>query len=1085
VCPKTPTEGSSDPRSREIASGVVLTTDTVDEARRSSPPRRDSAPPHHRPGLRRLAAGLGLLSAVLAIAIPFLPVSQNTAELSWPTAGGGTAPVTAPLVALRPESFDATVSCAAVRSLDARSAQAGTVFTTTAPGAPDGAAVGMRVSVDAGRLAVDDRGERIAEADLAPGDCTLVVRSDWASTTVTFGDRQLAAFDDDRRPQVAGVWSDLDQALDPMAGTAIRLATDNRFDSAPSALKVAAGALAVVALLGCLLVLRRLDDRDGRRLVHTGRLSGRLRGHDWVRDSAVVVLLGGATVFGSMTPDDGYILNIARGTRTSGYVGNYYRWYDVPEAPFGWFYELYSKWIEISDAVLWLRIPAFLMGVASWFLISRALLPRLGTRVRRSRSAGWAAAGVFLCFWIPFDNGLRPEPVVVIAALLSLVLLERALVTQRLLPIAGALVSGAFAVAATPTGLIAFAPLLAAARPLLRLLTARARKAGWLVVLLPLLAAGVIVLVAVFDDQTWASVAEATRVRTEIGPNQPWYQELSRYELLFSNSRDGSLMRRFPVLLLLLLLGVSIAVLLRRGRIPGAALGVSRRLIGSSLLAFVVLALTPTKWTHHFGAFAALGAGMAAIAALATGTSVLRSRRNQALLVAALLTATALAFAGPNTWWYVSNWGVPWFDKPVSVNGISATSLLLVAAALALVYALAEHLRGPAVPRPLSADGRGPRLNNAPIAVICALVVVFQIASLAKGVQKQWGTYSLAADIVGDPTGSRCGVAGRVLVETDPEAGVLPPAAGPGGAPEAVGFTPDGVPPSGPGSFRDTDGEGNHDPAVTGTGPHGGRVTGSWNPDQQSIGDYRSGWYALPQAARDGSVPLVLGIAGQVGGGTSLGLEFARGGQVVDRIEPDGASGTVTATADPLGIAASGLGWRDLRLTLTAAAATADAVRVVTTDRALGQDGWIAVAEPRVPKLTPLTTVTAGMAGYTDWPTAFPSPCLRPFGVHRGVAEMPGYRILADTQQREVGDNWGFPSTGGPQAWLDQVARQRVLPTYLQGQWDFDWGQLRLLEPWSPTAGGPDVERDTRTTWGWQKVGEMGEAPSDPPLDRP
>ncbi|WP_181784574.1 arabinosyltransferase domain-containing protein, partial [Pseudonocardia pini] len=578
--------------------------------------------------------------------------------------------------------------------------------------------------------------------------------------TVALGGTEVAAPGGDVRPQVVGIWSELDADRDPIAGTDVRFAADNRFDSAPSTLKVVAGALAIVALLGCLLVLRRLDDRFGRRLVPTGRLSRRLRGQDWWRDSTVVALLAGATVFGSMTPDDGYILTIARGDLTSGYVGNYYRWFDVPEAPFGWFYELYSRWLQVSDAVLWLRLPAFAMGVASWFLISRALLPRIGTAVRRSRSAGWAAAGVFLCFWIPFDNGLRPEPVVVIAALVSLVLLERALVMQRLLPVAGALVSGAFAVAATPTGLIAFAPLLAAARPLLRLLSRRARAAGWFAVLAPLAAAGVVVLVAVFGDQTWQTIAEATRVRTEIGPNQPWYQELYRYQLLFSNTRDGSLMRRFPVLVLMLCLGVSIAVLLRRGRIPGAALGVSRRLIGSSLLAFVVLALTPTKWTHHFGAFAALGAGMAAVAALATATSVLRSRRNQALLVAGLLVVTAVAFAGPNTWWYVSNWGVPWFDKPPSVNGISATSLLLLAAAATLVYALAEHLRGPAVPRPL--DRRGRRLNNAPIAVVCALLVVFQIASLAKGVQKQWGSFSLAGDVVADPAGSRCGLAGRV-----------------------------------------------------------------------------------------------------------------------------------------------------------------------------------------------------------------------------------------------------------------------------------------------------------------------------------
>lgn len=1055
----------------------MLTTDTVDEAPPAPDSRGGSAPPSRT---RALAAALGLLSAVLSLSIPFLPVAQNTAELSWPTAANGTAPVVAPLVALRPERFDATVSCASIRSLDARSPTEATVLTTTAPGAPDGAAVGMRVSVDGGRLVVDDRGQRLADPLLPPGDCTLRIDSTSTSTVVTFGGAQLAALDGDARPQVTGLWSDLDGTRDPIAGTEVRFASDNRFDSSPTALKIGAGALAVIALLGCLVVLRRLDDRDGRRLVPTGRLASRLRGQDWWRDGCVASLLVGGTVFGSMTPDDGYILAIARGDLTSGYVGNYYRWFDVPEAPFGWFYELYSLWIQVSDSVLWLRLPALAMGLASWLLISRALLPRIGTTVRRSRSAGWAAAGVFLCFWIPFNNGLRPEPVVVIAALVSLVLLERALAMQRLLPVALALVSGAFAVAATPTGLIAFAPLLAAARPLLRLLARRARQAGWVPVLAPLVAAGVVVLVAVFGDQTWQTIAEATRVRTEIGPNQPWYQELYRYQLLFSNTRDGSLMRRFPVLVLMLCLGVSIAVLLRRGRIPGAALGVSRRLIGSSLLAFVVLALTPTKWTHHFGAFAALGAGMAAVAALATATSVLRSRRNQALLVAALLTVTALAFAGPNSWWYVSNWGVPWFDKPVSVESVSLTSLLLLAAAATLVYAAVEHLRGPAIPRPL--DRRGRRLNSAPIAVFCALVVVFQIASLAKGVQKQWGSYSLAADVVADPTGSRCGLAGRILVETDPEAGTLRPVSG---AAEGSGFLPFGLPPTGPGSLRDSDGQGNHDPGVTGTGPHGGQVMGSWSPDPQATGEFRSPWYGLPEAARDGSAPLVLGIAGQVGSGTSLTLEFRRGDAVVDTVSPDGSSGAVTAVADPQGTAAASAAWRDVRLDLVGSpAATADAVRVVVSDQALGENGWLAVAEPRVPRLTPLTDVVAGKAGYLDWPTSFPSPCLRPYGIHRGVAEQPAYRILADTQQREVGDNWGAPSTGGPQGWIDQIAVERVVPTYLQGAWDFDWGQLRMLDPYAP-AGAPDVERGTRTMWGWQQEGTIGDAPADPPLDRP
>lgn len=81
-----------------------------------------------------------------------------------------------------------------------------------------------------------------------------------------------------------------------------------------------------------------------------------------------------------MTSDDGYILDISRGNDTAGYIGNYHRWFDVPEAPFGWFYQLYSLWSGVSESVLWLRVPALAMGVASWFLISRALLPASAPR---------------------------------------------------------------------------------------------------------------------------------------------------------------------------------------------------------------------------------------------------------------------------------------------------------------------------------------------------------------------------------------------------------------------------------------------------------------------------------------------------------------------------------------------------------------------------------------------------------------------------------------------------------------------------------------------------------------------------------
>lgn len=1078
----------------------VLTTDQVAAESRDTPLSRARGP---RPVDRWLAAGLGLISAVLALAVPFLPVIQTTAEVRWPTAQSGTAPVDIPLVAMRPESMEASFGCAGIRSLEARSPGTATLFSTVPPSSPSGGAVGMRVSVEDGTLAIDDRGKQIGTVPIPAGDCTLAITSDGARTAGTLGDRPLFSLDGDQRPQVVGVYSDLDAARDPVDGTSVRIAADNRYDSIATALKVAVSTIAVLTLAGCLWFLRRMDDRDGRRVLHGRRLSRALQGRDILRDSLVVVALAVWTVIGSVTPDDGYILAISRADDAAGYIGNYYRWFNVPEAPFGWFYQLYSLWSGISDAVLWLRLPSLGMGIASWFLISRALLPRLGTRVRRSRSAGWAAAGVFVCFWLTFDTGLRPETVVVIAALLSFVTLERALATRRLLPVAGALFAAAFAVAATPTGLIALAPFLAAARPLLQLLKERGRQAGWVTTLAPLAAAGLIVLVAVFGDQTWATVSEATRVRTEIGPNLAWYQELTRYQLLLSESRDGSLMRRFPVLLTLLCTAVAAMVLLRRGRIPGAALNFSRRLMGSTVLSFAVLALTPTKWTHHFGAFAALGAGMAALAALATSTGVLRSRRNQSLFLAAVLAVTGLAFTGPNAWWYVSNWGVPWFDKPPSIMGYSATELLLALAAISLVVGVVEHLRTPGIPRPvvtdeLPAPGRrirrvrlsqaqAVRLGSAPIAVVCALMVLFQVASLAKGMEKQAGSYSLGADVISDPTGADCGLAGRLQVETDPAAGVLPAAGGTGATPDdaarSTGFAPDGLPPTGPGSLRDNNGQGDRLPDVLGAGPLGGPVVGSYSTSPNAVGDYRSGWYSLPEAARNGSSPLVLGIAGTVGGGNELTLEFARGpgGQLVDEISPPGSTGTVSTTADPSGSSAGGRAWRDVRLNLQdRPAAAADRVRVVATDRGTGPNSWLAVAQPRVPVLTPMTQLAQGKAGFLDYTVAFTSPCLQRFDINAGIAETPAYRFLGDTQLRAVGDSWSFGSAGGPLGWMSQIAAQRVLPLYLPGAWDFDAGQFRRVEPYTPDAARPEVVRGTRTMWGWSQVGQAGAPPGDP-----
>ncbi|MDN5749273.1 MAG: arabinosyltransferase domain-containing protein, partial [Pseudonocardia sp.] len=990
------------------------------------PPLRrggSGAPPR---GRAAVAAVLGALSAVLAIAFPWRPVQQDPLERRWPTVETGTAPGPAPLVAVRPERLAADVPCAAITDLGS-----GLVLSTTPPDAPGGAAVGLAVAVSDGVMTLTAGGEVLAEGPVpaTPG-CTLAIDSDVSTTTATLGGRVLVNSAEDLRPQVVGVYSDLDGTRDAVDGTSVRITVDNRYDTEASVLKIVVGVLAVLALLGCLVAVHGLDRRHGRRLVRVRPRRATRRGVDPVRDVVVLVTMVVWLLIGAVTADDGYILTMVRTAEDTGYVGNYYRWFDVPEAPFGWFYELYAPWAAVSDSPAWLRLPSLAMGVASWLLLSRGLLPRLGRQVRQSRAAGWAAATVFLCFWLPFGSGLRPEPVVVLASLITYVALERALVVRRLLPVALGLTAAAFAVAATPTGLLAVAPFLAAGRPLLVLFRARAQTHGWAAVVAPVLGSGLIVLVAVFGDQPIAAVLEATRVRTEIGPNVPWFNELVRYVDLFAASQDGSLARRFPVLLLLLCIGVCSAVILRRGGIPGAALGPSRRLIAVTLLGFVVLALTPTKWTHHFGVFAAVGGGVGALAALATSAAVLRSGRNRAVFAAAVLGVAALAFTGPNAWMYVSNWGVPWFDRAPVIGGVEGWEVLLFAAASCLAVAGVAHLRGPAEPvvappeRANGLRGRALRLGSAPLVVICGAMVLFQVASMAKGVHAQRASYSLGGDVL-SRAGLGCGLSDHVLVERDPRSGVLSPAAPrPSDEPPlAEGFAVGAVPPPGGSTGASDDDYVLRNGLGTGPAP----AVGSYRPEG-GTGEFRSTWFALPAGV---DVPLTVAVAGATPAATTVSVEFGR----------VGPAGTEVLAETPLGDVAGGEpGWRDLR---TDVPPGADVVRLLAEDRAVAPMGWIALTPPRVPALAPLTEAVGDEPTLVDWPVGFANPCVRPFAVVDGVAEVPTYRLLADEQLRGLGDAWSAASAGGPLAWRDLVGREGPVPAYLDGEPERDWGELR------------------------------------------
>ncbi|MGV9611822.1 arabinosyltransferase domain-containing protein [Nocardia xishanensis] len=1047
---------------------------------------------------RLIALVSGLLGFVLALLTPLLPVRQDQAALDWPQPG--TADVEAPLVSYVPLRLEATLPCSALSS------GAGTLLSTIPVASGQASPKGLVVSVADGTLSVLQRDIPLLSAPVAEiGSCGgIEISSTAAATTVEFTGVRRAdgtafrnTIDRDIRPQLVGVFTDL--SADQLGGARLHADIDSRFSSTPSALKLAAMIAAAVCTIIALVALHLLDTGDGRRARRF------LPAHWWRFTPADAVVLGTLAVWhviGANTSDDGYILNMARASEHSGYMANYYRWFAVPEAPFGWSYEVLAWMTKISDASPWMRLPTLLAGIVCWLVISREVLPRLGARVRRNRVALWTAGLVFLAFWLPYDNGLRPEPLIAAGALLTWCSIERAIATGRLLPAAVAVLIAAFSLAAGPTGLICVAALIAGSRPVLEIIVKRARGTStdsvgakvfrYSALLLPGLAAGTLVLIAVFADQTLATVMEATRVRTLVGPNVAWFDERTRWDSLLMLAPDGSLSRRFGVLVMLLCLLVCVLQVLRKGGIPGTSRGPSVRILGIVFASLFLMMFTPTKWTHHFGVYAGLAGSLAALAAVAVGTAAIRSARNRALFAAAVLFLLAITFTGSNGWWYVSSYGVPWWDKAPLVAGKGISTLFLGLTVVALLLGLWFHYREPYRRERTKAANGFDRLASAPLTIAAALLVLFEFASLAKAAATQYPAYSIAKSNVESLRGNPCGLADEVLVETDTADSLLLPYEGSpadGLNAESKGFSPNGVAgdltadaeetTTGGANTVDKDSK-NKTTNTTGAGTGGGStqqagingstvalpfgldpartpIMGSYQEGEQKQSSLTSQWYRLDltDSMRDDPAYRVLAITaagrirsvdadGVVTYGQDLKLEYGTRG-------PDGAV-TALGSVQPLDIGPAP-SWRNLRVPLDQLPAEANAVRLVAVDNDITAKQWLAVTPPRLPRLATLNSVV----GQTDpvlldWHVGLAFPCQRPFDHHDGVAETPKWRILPDRVGSDASNAWQDDIGGGPLGWTGLLTKAETVPSYLDHDWARDWGSLEQFTPYAPDA---------------------------------
>ena len=1038
----------------------------------------------------------GLIAFVLLLLTPFLPVKQTESSVSWPqnnTVGS----INAPLISLAPQELEVTVPLQAVEALRSDETM---ILGTLPEDSPKASDRGFFVTSPDGGLVVSSLNDVLlqltpAQVKKLPADAQLTAKLTHEGTTVEIPGTDYAEdSEDDYRPQLTGIYTELqDEQKLVDAGLSAHVDINSRFTSQPTLMKTLAMIIGLISALIALWALRKLDGPAPRR---------QRQGFKPL-DGLVVAVLGFWHIFGANTSDDGYLLTMARVAANTDYMANYYRWYGVPEAPFGSpFYDLLALLAQVSTASMWMRLPSLLAALGTWWLLSREILPKLGPAIANRRVAHWTAALVFLAFWLPYNNGTRPEPIIAFGLMLTWALFERAIETDRLAPAAWGTITAALTLACGPTGLAAVGVFLISLPWVLGTIGRREAKLAYVA---PFLGAGMAVMVPVFKDQTLATVLEATAVRSQVGPAMHWFEEWSRYSVLFEQTVDGSLSRRFPMFVLFLSVGLILWWFARGGEKTPTA---KRMMLIIGLSTFFLM-FTPTKWTHHFGIYAGLGAAIAAYGSVVLSRIALQSNRNRSFATAAVLFLLALTFAGWNGWWYVSSYAVPWWDRTPQLKAVEFNTVILALALVVFVVGVVQSMRGP---KPIDAS-RWAGVMSAPIAVAAALMVALSCLTFVKSFASQAPAYSVGMGNVQTFAGDRCAQGSDVLLEDDTNDSFLTPANGiPLGksldSGESTGFTPDGVPAFIATENADTsdasrqqvqdDDTADVDPTsaeaqstsrvnTQGNRPRSLRgvngstvrlpfgldynrvpVLGTFEDTPTQSAALETAWFELPEKSEERPL-LVASVAGRIAHhdingieqeGTELKLEYGR--TTEGGVEKLGDVEMLDQGPSPA--------WRNLRYPVDQIPEEADVVRLVAEDSSLAERDWLAVTPLRNPKLVELGQVfDSDTPGLLDWTVAFQYPCQRPFFHYAGVDEIPEYRIMPDAPGKAQLSGFMDFLGGGALAPTEAVNTSYEIPGYLRDDWQRDWGSVAKYSRRTNSAGDApalaqvDVTETTRS----------------------
>ena len=935
-----------------------------------------------------LVAALAFISAgSLALA----PVEQSRVDVSWPQGGGDAQSTALVLTNQTPHTLDVTFTGEAAA---AAQANGGTVFATIDPTDPTSGTAGLTVTAADGRLEVATAGKTwtssYSEADTFEIASSIHGFELSRNGTVAFSADVLP-------PQVDGLLTGATGVGADELRATLQLVDDANVR--PTTLKAI---LFVVALLliAATFVLVGLDDRR-RAAAAPARVADEPRAH-WARrvlrslspaDAVFVVLIVVWALVGAMTDDDGYYAAISYNASEAGYVGQYYQLFNQSFTPFTWLWQFFDVWSHaFGRAPFVLRLPSVVAAIVAWF-IARTLLNRLLVRTRglAAEGARLLLAVISLVWWGAYAIGARPEPIAAAAAVIAVALLTRAYDTRRLLPAAFAVAVAAISFAAHPIGIVAAAPVIVSIPMLWRIARERSAIAVAVTRTVAVASAAAIALVLAFSGGSLTGMLTGSRRFALVEEPLTWLDEWRRYGLLLADIPMGSYARRSVVLVGLVLLLWFIVFVLWSRRVAPFSSPVPLSLIGWSFaLSFVLMWITPSKWTHHFGSLSALGplfiVAMAVVVPRLVRTHLGEARLPAWLAPTALVSLVPpmlVSIRGVDQWAYEWGEGLARPERP-EVAGIGMGNYVIWGLGL-VVLIVAGCLWGrrrDGSPNGASALVAIPVLVSVFFAAIGGYMYVSFIGMALPG-----QGFTTGGATARDPWGAQC-LPDKAIDLWDAAGGS--PLATVAGEPDAAGFALlSAADPSRPEAAADLQ---------------------IWTTQDEPAGTGRlqTAWYGAPRLSADQKI-------GVLASGDFLSRTV---GRLTAEFRVDGG----TPQSVSVGADGNRVGWSTMIVPVPAALADKKVVevRLVADDLTAVPGQSVSVSAPTLIEPVTMDEVAShGDPTAVGWTQSFWFACDRPMTIARGVIEPP---VFATTFGTNGIDNIWVPQRGGSLAGVSRLA---------------------------------------------------------------